>query len=300
MHITPVNYIGRFAPSPTGKLHFGSLVTAIASYLRARSQSGKWLVRIEDVDTTRIQKDAIYSILTVLEQYGFQWDDEIIYQSKRSHIYQDYLKLLKSKEFVYNCICNRKGISQHDIQPQTGEAIYRGRCRNLNILDLKKHSKRIKVNNIEISFIDLIYGMLKQNIMNEVGDFTIWRVENFASYQLAVVIDDHLQGITEVVRGSDLLLQTPRQIYLQKYLDFKTPSYAHIPIVVNELGQKLSKQTKAYPLLMENSRENIFSALKYLGINSFFISIINDESKNNAEILINSAKYFKFNLVKIF
>ncbi|WP_172603987.1 tRNA glutamyl-Q(34) synthetase GluQRS [Fluviispira sanaruensis] len=289
---TPKKYIGRFAPSPTGKLHFGSLVTALASYLRARSQAGKWLLRIEDVDTTRIEKGAIHSILATLENYGFQWDDEIIYQSKRSNIYQEYVEILKVKDLIYNCICTRREISKNKKNSLSGESIYSGKCRNFNNPSFLKHSQRIKTFETIISFHDLLRGDLTQNLAEDVGDFIIWRSENFASYQLAVVVDDHLQGITEVVRGSDLYFQTPRQIYLQRCLNFKTPIYAHIPVVMNEFGQKLSKQTKANPIIKENARSNLISALNYLGFDYGVQNIILETTKNNNEILEKAAMYY--------
>ncbi|WP_186646289.1 tRNA glutamyl-Q(34) synthetase GluQRS [Fluviispira vulneris] len=298
MTTTPEKYIGRFAPSPTGKLHFGSLVTALASYLRARSKGGKWFLRIEDVDTTRIEKGAIHSILTTLEDYGFQWDDEIIFQSKRSDIYQDYLGILKTKNLIFNCICTRREISKNKKNTLSGEYVYGGKCRELHNPSRLKHAKRIKTFEERITFHDLLRGKLRQNIAEDVGDFIVWRSENFASYQLAVVIDDHLQGITEVVRGSDLYLQTPRQIYLQKCLNFMTPIYAHIPVVLNEFGQKLSKQTKANPILKENARDNLISALNYLGFDYGTQNKIIEISRNNNEILENAARYFNLKNTK--
>ncbi|APJ05014.1 tRNA glutamyl-Q(34) synthetase GluQRS [Silvanigrella aquatica] len=271
------DYIGRFAPSPTGDLHMGSLITALASYLRARSQNGKWLLRIEDVDTTRAQKNSIISILKTLESHGLYWDDEIIYQSQRNKIYSEYLQLLKEKKLLYKCICSRKKLSQCEKNPVTYEAIYPGFCKYLSNEKMAQYSIRITIHDDnKISFTDLIQGKHEQDISKEVGDFILWRNENIATYQLAVVVDDELQGVTEVVRGSDLLWQTPRQIYLQKRLNFKTPQYLHIPIATNEKNQKLSKQTKAKQLKNEEAVENILQALIFLGFNNDIIQKAKD------------------------
>jgi len=266
-------YIGRFAPSPTGELHIGSLITALASYLRARSQNGKWLLRIEDVDKTRIQKGAIISILKTIESHGMYWDENVIYQSQRNNIYSTYLKKLKEKNLVYNCFCSRKKISQFPKNKNTLESIYSGFCRNTNNQYNLKYSVRLNCEESSIvSFVDKIQGEIKQNIEIDVGDFILWRNENFASYHFAAIVDDELQGVTEVVRGSDLLFQTPRQIFLQKCLNFQTPEYFHVPIAVNEWNQKLSKQTKAQPLKRENAIENIIQSLNFLGFNKYFLN----------------------------
>ncbi|MBX9838850.1 MAG: tRNA glutamyl-Q(34) synthetase GluQRS [Silvanigrellaceae bacterium] len=286
------NYVGRFAPSPTGDLHFGSLVTAVASYLRARSQNGKWLLRIEDIDQKRNQKGSIYSILKTLEMHGLEWDDEIIYQSQRSEIYRFYLNYLNEKKLIYKCSCSRKKLINYYKNLQTMEYIYPGVCRNKEI-ENKDFSTRIKAfNTFNIKFTDNIQASIEQNLEKEVGDFVLWRNENIASYQLAVVVDDEIQGITEIVRGSDLLFQTTRQIYLQKCLNFKTLNYAHIPILLNKENQKLSKQTKAEPLKNLNAKENICKILNYIGFEEFIINYLNKNSKNSIELINNSVPYF--------
>ena len=291
-------YIGRFAPSPTGDLHFGSLVTAVASYLRARSEKGKWLVRIEDVDSTRIQKGSVVSILKTLEAHNLLWDDDIIYQSKRNDVYLSYLDILKSKNLIYKCVCTRSEINKFFKNPLTFEYVYPGCCRDLIICNNKKNTIRIEVKNVnKIFFIDKIQGKIEQNIKNEVGDFILWRKENFASYQLAVVIDDELQGITEVVRGSDLLLQTPRQIFLQNCFNFNTPQYFHIPIAVNELNQKLSKQTKSKPILIKNSIKNIINSLLFIGYSEIVVQKIINDTDSLRDILIMAAEFFNIEII---
>jgi glutamyl-Q tRNA(Asp) synthetase len=288
-----LKYIGRFAPSPTGELHLGSLITAIASYLRARSQNGKWLLRIEDVDLTRVQKGSVNSILKALESHGLQWDNEIIYQSKRSHIYLNYLEVLKKKNITYRCICSRNKMNKYLKNPITLEYIYPGHCRGLFIENSKNNSFRINTNDsFKISFVDKIQGKIEQNIEGEVGDYILWRNENFASYQFAVVIDDELQGITEVLRGSDLLLQTPRQIYLQKCLDFNMLEYLHIPVMLNEFNQKLSKQTKAKPIRNEIALENIFNVLIFLGYSKELIKNWKHEINSVDDLIYESIKFF--------
>lgn len=288
-----LKYVGRFAPSPTGELHFGSLITAVASYLRARAQNGKWLVRIEDIDITRIQKNSVNSILKTLESHGLQWDGDVIYQSKRNDIYLSYLNILKEKKLIYNCTCSRSKMNQYHKNPITFEYIYPGNCRNRFIENSKKNSFRINTSaENKISFIDKIQGKIEQNLESEVGDYILWRNENFASYQFAVVVDDELQGITEVVRGSDLLLQTPRQIFLQRYLNFKTPEYLHVPVVLNNRNQKLSKQTRAEPIKNENALENIFNSLIFLGYSNELIKNMRNEIDSVEDLIYQSIKFF--------
>ena len=287
-------YIGRFAPSPTGELHLGSLITAIASYLRARSLNGKWLLRIEDVDQTRVQKGSVNSILKTLESHGMYWDDEVLFQSKRSDIYKDFLETLNGKKIIYKCICSRNKNNKYQINPLTLEHIYPGICRNLNDENSKNKSFRVITKDVStISFFDKLQGNIVQNLEKEVGDYILWRNENFASYQLAVVIDDEMQGVTEVVRGSDLLYQTPRQIFLQKCLNFNTPEYIHIPVTLNEFNQKLSKQTKAKPIMIDNAIENIFNSLIFLGYSKELIEMFRNEINNVNELIWNAIKFFR-------
>jgi glutamyl-Q tRNA(Asp) synthetase len=269
-------YIGRFAPSPTGSLHFGSLVAAVASYCDAKSNNGKWLLRMEDLDKPREVNGAADAILQQLEQFGFEWDDAIIYQSQRSEIYDDYLSHLKRNGFIYTCTCSRKEIADSAIFNGIDGAIYPKTCYQ-KIQSNEKHaaasridigSQRINVDNAQkIAFVDAIQGDVAQTLQTDVGDFILKRKDGFYAYQLAVVVDDALQNITHIVRGADLLDSTPRQIYLQNLLDFDIPNYAHVPVATNIAGEKLSKQTLAQPIESGLASQLIFEALHFLGQN---------------------------------
>ncbi len=291
---TSISYIGRFAPSPTGELHFGSLVTALASYLRARVCGGKWLLRIEDLDTLRNQNAATQGIIQTLLAHGLEWDDAIVYQSERLEIYREYFNQLRIMELIYPCSCSRKDLQHHPLNKETSESVYLGTCQGKNLNFSDKLAYRIKSLNIEISFHDFFQGNITQNIKNDVGDFIIWRKENFPSYQLAVVIDDALQNITEIVRGNDLLLQTPRQIYLQQQLNFNKINYAHVPLALNSLQQKLSKQNKAEPLINKNAKDNLKKAFKFLGMKNAIVDEISDSSKNCTDLIQHALKVFEF------
>lgn len=261
--------VGRFAPSPTGPLHFGSLVTAVASYLTARNQEGRWLVRIEDLDPPRIQAGATESILHTLKQYGFEWDGEIIFQSSPTRQAAYTEALMQLQPYTYPCYCSRKQLQQAAQQGRLG-AIYADTCRTYPpISSTKAAAIRIKTPDQTIGFQDLIYGDYAQQLHTEIGDFVIKRADGLWAYQLAVVVDDAYQGITQVVRGADLLDNTPRQIYLQSLLGYATPNYAHIPLVLDTQGQKLSKQTYAPALLSDeySIRHNLYQALKFLNQN---------------------------------
>lgn len=259
-----MSYIGRFAPSPTGRLHFGSLLAATASYLQARSQQGQWLLRIEDLDKPREQAGAAEAIIQTLARYGFEWDQAIVYQSQRLPAYRHALESLRPH--LYACQCSRKQLQVLGSIGKFGP-IYSGHCRS-KLLNLgQEFAIRVKTIDKKICFTDLIQGCYCQNLALELGDFIIRRADQIFAYQLAVVIDDAWQGITEVVRGSDLLDNTPRQIHLQQLLSLPTPSYAHIPIAINELGQKLSKQTLAPALELKTQYllVNLCKALNFLG-----------------------------------
>ncbi len=255
--------IGRFAPSPTGPLHFGSLIAATASYLNVKTkQDGKWLLRIEDVDTHRIQKGATQAILHALEAYGFEWDDEIIYQSQRSEIYKNALDSIK--EFTYPCSCTRKSLMTSQ---DNYSYIYPGFCRNgITNPSAMNHSIRVVSNQTPISFIDQCQASeFSQNIHKEVGDFILKRSDGLWAYQLAVVVDDAQQGVTEIVRGADLFDNTPRQIYLQRILGYPTPDYLHFPVVVSRSGKKLSKQNLSPEITTSQRRATLISTLEFLG-----------------------------------
>lgn len=260
-------YIGRFAPSPTGPLHFGSLVAAIASYCEAKTNHGKWLLRIEDLDKPREAKGAANTILRQLEAYGFEWDDNVLYQSQRSNYYADALATLNSSDLIYPCTCTRKEIADSSNSIGIEGVIYPGTCLNQAIKVKVPQAWRIKTLFQTISFNDAIQGKISQNIKLDIGDFILKRADGLFAYQLAVVVDDAAQGITHIVRGADLLDSTPRQIYLQQILNYPQPSYAHVPVVCNEAGEKLSKQTLATPLNIDDAAQSLYLAFKFLGQN---------------------------------
>lgn len=259
-------YRGRFAPSPTGPLHFGSLVAAVASYLDARSQGGEWLVRIEDVDTPRNAPGAADAILRTLEGFGFEWDGEILFQSRRQEDYAAALDHLKRSNVAYPCACSRKEIADSAIRPaMDGGLAYPGTCREGLLPGRTPRAWRLRVNSDEIAFVDRIQGRTVQHLDQDVGDFVLLRADGLYAYQLAVAVDDAFQGITDIVRGADLLASTPRQIWLQRCLGFTTPCYAHLPVAVNAQGEKLSKQTLAPALAVAEGAAQLVRALAFLG-----------------------------------
>ena len=263
----PTDYIGRFAPSPTGLLHIGSLLTALASYADARANRGKWLVRMEDLDPPREMPGAAAHILHTLEAFGFEWDGEVVWQSRRHSLYRDALGRLQEEGLLYPCYCSRKDWQAAAAQGADG-FVYNGRCRRPEDRPHtdKPPAWRIRVNDETIGFDDGIVGHYAQNLARDIGDFVLLRADGFWAYQLAVVADDADQGITHIVRGQDLLVSTPRQIYLQRNLGFATPHYAHLPLLVNKHGQKWSKQTLA-PALDENHKEQLLrQVLQYLNL----------------------------------
>lgn len=261
--VTHHNYLGRFAPSPTGPLHFGSLIAAVGSYLQAKHLQGQWQLRIEDIDPPREVEGATESIIHTLDKYGFEWDGDIIYQHQRLELYQHYLEQLLNEEWVFPCTCSRKEIAQQ--QKQANKLIYPGTCRHKKKAGQRQYTYRVKAHHGEITFTDGIQGRQQFNLSSNIGDFVIKRADGLFSYQLAVAIDDAVTGITEVVRGSDLLDSTPRQIHVQKLLRLTTPCYAHLPVATNTRGQKLSKQTFARPLSNKNITETLWEVLNVLG-----------------------------------
>jgi len=258
-----INYRGRFAPSPTGPLHFGSLVAAVGSYLDAKHHQGKWLVRIEDLDTPRTVKGAADEILGALEACGLHWDEEIIYQSQRTAAYEAAFHLLKEAGAVYPCACSRKEIADSALHRGDG-SVYPGTCRNGIPGGREGRAWRVRVNDTTINLIDRLQGNIAQNLATEAGDFVVLRADGLFAYQLAVVLDDAAQGITDVVRGADLLYSTPRQIYLQRLLGLTTPAYMHLPVAVDAQGEKLGKQTHARPAGKNNAASTLFAALVFL------------------------------------
>lgn len=261
-------YSGRFAPSPTGPLHFGSLIAAVASYLEARTNNGRWLLRMEDLDKPREMPGAADDILQTLEIFHFEWDGDIVYQSRRDKAYESALRQLQDKNLVYPCACSRKEIADslmHNPTPHGLDGlIYPGTCRSGLASGKTPRAWRIKTNHEIIAFNDAIQGHYKNDLSNEVGDFVLKRADGFFAYQLAVVVDDAEQGITHVVRGADLLDSTSRQIYLQELLGYSTPGYAHVPAATNRHGEKLSKQTLATPLDKQKPARELWHALGFL------------------------------------
>ena len=240
-------YVGRFAPSPTGELHFGSLVAAVASYADARHHNGAWLLRIDDVDQPRSIDGSSESIITALEAFGFHWDGPIRRQSERQHHYQDAISDLRNRSLAYPCRCSRRQIGKTARQGVEG-LVYPGTCRNWQGTGEAQTSIRLLTSDAEVTAIDRIAGDITQNLETDIGDFVIFRADGIAAYQLAVVVDDFLDNITHVVRGADLALSTPRQVYLQSRLDYPTPEYAHVPLVRDRDGEKISKSDGAHPL----------------------------------------------------
>ena len=250
-----VAYSGRFAPSPTGPLHFGSLITAVASYCDAKAQHGRWLVRIEDTDIPRIYPGSEQHILRCIDAFGFQPDDDIIFQKDRLALYEAVLDQLAQDRQVYACQCTRKMLgSSH---------IYAGSCRGLN-LAFEQQAIRLKVVDQQICFDDRLQGKHCANLQQDLGDFVLKRRDGIINYQLAVVVDDYLQGITHVVRGADLLDNTERQIWLGRVLHYPELSYMHLPLAMNSQGQKLSKQNLAHALDLSRAPELLQQALRAL------------------------------------
>ncbi len=261
------SYRGRFAPSPTGPLHLGSLATALGSWLDARAHGGTWLVRIEDVDVPRTVPGTDRLILDQLQACGLEWDEAPVWQSQRTAHYQNALEQLITIDRIYGCQCSRKQIEEALqkegvlIKPNQ-ELIYPGTCRERKV-SIQNHALRIRLpHECQISFTDRRLGKQIQDLNTRVGDFVLRRADGLFAYQLAVVVDDHLQKITHIVRGEDLLSNTARQIHLQQSLGYQTPSYMHLPLVTNAAGEKLSKQTQAQSIDI-SSPKAVLSALNF-------------------------------------
>ena len=237
-------YIGRFAPSPTGALHFGSLVAALASWLDARAAGGRWLLRMEDLDRARARTGAAREILRQLESLGLDWDGPVSYQSARTTLYQRALEQLQRAGVVYACGCTRHEIADSALAID-GSRIYPGICRNGVAPGKRARTLRLRTAEEAIRFHDRLQGEVTQSVAREVGDFVLRRADGAPAYQLAVVVDDAGQGVTDVVRGADLLDSTPRQILMQQLLGLPTPRYLHVPVALDAAGEKLSKQSGA-------------------------------------------------------
>jgi glutamyl-Q tRNA(Asp) synthetase len=256
--------VGRFAPSPTGPLHFGSLVAAVASWLDARAAGGRWLVRIEDLDRPRVQPGAAEEILRTLAAFGLEWDGEVLYQSCREPLYRDALQRLEPH--TYWCACSRREIADSSLGLAIdGARIYPGTCRAGLAQGKTPRALRLRVPHEALRFVDRVQGAQTQDLASAVGDFVLYRADGLFAYQLAVVVDDAAQGVTDVVRGADLLDSTARQIFLHRLLGVAAPRYLHVPAAVNENGEKLSKQTGAPPVDIRRRHEALRAALRFLG-----------------------------------
>lgn len=257
-------YVGRFAPSPTGPLHFGSLVAALGSCLDARAHGGRWLLRIEDVDAPRTQPGAADTILRQLEACGFEWDDEPRWQSARTDLYRGALARLQARGLVFPCACTRREMADSTLA-RDGSRRYPGTCRAGLPAGREARAWRLSTAPGEIHFVDAVQGEQVEDVWRDVGDFVLLRADGLFAYQLAVVVDDAEQGVTHVVRGADLLDSTARQIALQRAMGVPTPHYAHLPVATNAAGEKLSKQTLAPAVDPAQAVEALHAGLRFLG-----------------------------------
>ncbi len=263
----PRPYVGRFAPSPTGALHFGSLVTALASCLDARAHSGRWLLRIEDVDTPRTVAGASDAILASLRHCGFEWDGEVVLQSQRTDAYHAALEQLKAVAAVFPCACSRRELELAESGfARDGSRRYPGTCRTGLPPGREARAWRVRAQG-RISFEDAVQGSQSEELERDCGDYVVLRADGLFAYQLAVVVDDAAAGVTHVVRGADLLESTARQIHLQTLLGHPHPAYAHLPVATNAKGEKLSKQTQAPPVERMSPQLALLGALRFLGQN---------------------------------
>ncbi|WHS59486.1 tRNA glutamyl-Q(34) synthetase GluQRS [Pseudomonas sp. G2-4] len=256
--MTPtIPYLGRFAPTPSGHLHFGSLVAALASYLDARAAGGRWLLRMEDLDPPREEPGAQTAILRALESYGFEWDGEMVRQSERHEAYDQVINRLLSQGLAYACTCSRKQLEAY-------QGIYPGWCRNAGH-GTENAAIRLRVPELVYHFTDRVQGEFRQHLGREAGDFVIRRRDGLYAYQLAVVLDDAWQGVTDIVRGADLLDSTPRQLYLQELLELPQPRYLHVPLITQPDGHKLGKSYRSPPLAADQATPLLLRALRALG-----------------------------------
>ena len=257
-------YRGRFAPTPSGPLHLGSLVAALGSWLDARAVGGEWLLRIEDVDTPRVVRGAISIIQQQLDGCGLHWDGEVVLQSQRSAAYEAALQQLREQHLIYRCNCTRARLHAH-ARPGLEGPVYPGHCRAGPASVLDSCAWRLLTNSHPITCYDRCLPARQFDLAAELGDFVLQRADGVYAYQLAVVVDDAWQGISHVVRGADLYLSTPRQMWLQRCLGLPTPSYLHLPLVLNDSGEKLSKQTLAPAINAADASRLLWLALQFLG-----------------------------------
>jgi glutamyl-Q tRNA(Asp) synthetase len=261
----PPRYRGRFAPSPTGPLHFGSLIAAVGSWVDARAHRGEWLVRMEDLDPPREVPGAAAAILDALAALGLERDGPVVYQSQRAAAYRAALDRLERQGVLYPCGCTRREIADSGVAGLDGSLVYPGTCRGGLPPGRAARATRVRVDAGTVEVEDALQGRIRQDLAREVGDFVLVRADGLFAYQLAVVVDDAGQGITDVVRGADLLDSTPRQVFLQRRLGFPTPRYLHLPVAVDARGEKLSKQTLAPPIDGSRPGAALVAALRFLG-----------------------------------
>ena len=260
---TSATYTGRFAPSPSGPLHFGSLVAAVGSYLEARSRGGRWLLRIEDVDSPRTVPGAAEGILATLARFGFEWDEEVVWQSQRTEAYIAALERLKAAGHAFPCACTRREMADSALA-RDGSRRYPGTCRPGLPPGRSARAWRVRAEGT-IRFEDAIQGWQQEDLEHDSGDYVVLRADGLFAYQLAVVVDDGEAGITHIVRGADLLDSTARQIHLQGLLGMPQPAYAHLPVATNAAGEKLSKQTLAQAIDEQPPAAALVAALRFLG-----------------------------------
>lgn len=257
-------YHGRFAPSPTGPLHFGSLVAAMASYLDARAHHGEWLLRIDDLDRDRCVPGMDTKIIRTLDAFGFEWHGSIAYQSENTEAYKAALDRLQAQDRIFYCRCSRRQVAQAAKYTGLEGPIYPGTCRDLGLSDSAGLAARIRTQAVEIDFEDHLYGAQRQNLARDIGDFVVRRADGYFAYQLAVIVDDWLSGVNQVVRGADLLLSTARQIWMGELLGYARPEYLHIPLVIGPDGKKLSKTDQAHPVNPEDPLPALLDAWRFM------------------------------------
>jgi glutamyl-Q tRNA(Asp) synthetase len=263
MPAPPAAYVGRFAPSPSGSLHFGSLVAAVGSFLEARRHGGRWLLRIEDVDTPRAVAGAAEAIIATLARFGFEWDGDVGWQSARREAYAAALTRLQAAGHAYPCACSRREVADSALA-RDGSPRYPGTCRDGLPAGRAVRAWRVNAQGV-VRFDDAIQGPQREDLAADIGDFIVRRADGLYAYQLAVVVDDAEAGVTHVVRGADLLESTGRQILLQRLLGLPQPAYAHLPVATSAAGEKLSKQTRAPALDAAGAPATLFAALAFLG-----------------------------------
>jgi len=257
--------IGRFAPSPTGALHFGSLVAAVGSYCLARQSGGRWLLRMEDLDQPRVVPGAADAIFRTLEMFGLYWDGEVVWQSRRLERYQQVVEELVGRGLVFDCACTRREILASAPHPGEEGPVYPGPAAGGIPSGRTPRAQRLKVAESGICFHDGVFGTVEQHLATAVGDFVLRRADGIFAYQLAVVVDDYDSGVNQVVRGGDLLNSTPRQIHLCNCLGYPLPFYVHLPLAINASGAKISKRQGARPLTAETASSWLLAALRFLG-----------------------------------